>query len=235
MKRIKIIKDYYGGKVLYNKGYIDFNPNVLTVLIGCNGAGKTTLLHQIKHHCDETETIYIEFDNLTNGGREARDLAMHERNYDLLSKMVLSSEGENIFINVHKFASEIGKFVSYALENGKAEAWILLDAVDSGFSIDNIVEIKEDLFKTIIEDCKGKIDIYIVASANEFELACNEDCIDVVTGNHYKVTNYNRYKKLIMRSREIKDNRNLKTKNKPVSYPNFKIRRGRWHREEETE
>ena len=60
----------------------------------------------------------------------------------------------------------------------------MLDAVDSGLSVDNIVDVKEQLFKTILEYNYGN-EIYIVISANEYEMARGEQCFDVYNYNFY--------------------------------------------------
>lgn len=74
-----------------------------------------------------------------------------------------SSEGENISLNLSKIASKLRKFVetgdngdrfnalakTLALKddneenNVSNERWILLDAMDSGYSIDNVIEMKD--------------------------------------------------------------------------------------------
>ena len=65
------------------------------------------------------------------------------------------------------------------------ERWLLLDAIDSGFSIDNVIEAK-DFFKMVINDFADHgYELYIVVSANEYELANGEDCFDVMNGNMY--------------------------------------------------
>jgi hypothetical protein len=147
-----------------------------------------------------------------------------------MSAAMSSSEGENIVLNISKLASALRPFIKtgevqnesnkFAKAFAKAvwgdkaeekkevpnERWILLDAVDSGLSVDNIVDIKEYLFKTILEDdFDGQI--YIVVSANEYELCRGENCFDVYGGKYVKFPNYEKYRNFILKSREIKDKR----------------------------
>lgn len=87
------------------------------------------------------------------------------------------------------------------------ERWLLLDAIDSGFSIDNVAETK-DFFKMVINDFADHgYDLYIVASANEYELANGENCFDVMNGKYVQFKDYDDFKKFILRSREKKDKR----------------------------
>ena len=86
------------------------------------------------------------------------------------------------------------------------ERWILLDAIDSGLSIDNIVDVKEYLFKTILENNFGK-EIYILVVANEYEMARGEDCFDVHNGKYVKFTDYEDYRNFVLKSKEWKDKR----------------------------
>ena len=48
---------------------------------------------------------------------------------------------------------------------------------------------------------------YIVVSANEYEMANNENCLDVCKGKYIKFKDYDEYKEFILESRKIKDSR----------------------------
>lgn len=227
-RRIKLWENPYGDGNLYNKKYITFNPG-LTVLVGCNGIGKTTLLRNIKASLKDKDIPYITFDNLQDGGDNAREKAGFEKDFSFLAASITSSEGENIVMNIGNLAAKLRHFISTG-ENGDKmsefielinsnlklnkkksininERWILLDAIDSGLSIDNILEIK-DLFKTIFDDSESKDkDIYIIASANEYELANGENCLDVLNGKFVKFKDYEDYKNLILMTRKEKEKR----------------------------
>lgn len=202
---IKIDRDIYEhGVYLYKTGAFTFEPG-LTVLIGCNGSGKTTLLKQIKKKLssDGKPFIFFQYDRerlerdnrLTQGDADAREFF----------SWVSCSEGEQIVVRLESLAYQIGEFVR---ENPGKDIFVLLDGVDSGFSIDNIIELKELLFKVIIKDFENKEnDIYIICSANSYELAADEDCIVVCTGKHRRFKTYNTYRNMIMRTREIKGRR----------------------------
>lgn len=205
MRKFQIERDYYEEDVvLYRRKNIEIQPG-LTVLVGCNGSGKTTLLHQLRHELKNNDITYIDFDNLTNGGSYARSEAGFVGDISFLATSVCSSEGENIIMNIGKVAASIGSTIR---ENRDSkELWILLDAIDSGLSVDNVIEIK-NLFNLIIEDAgKNNTNVYIVISANEYELARGEQCFDVYNGKYITFEDYEAYRKFIIKSRKTKDKR----------------------------
>lgn len=223
-RKFKLVSDYHEeGVNLYKKKTITLKQGV-TVLVGCNGIGKTTLLRQLKDSLKKENIPYIEFDNLKDGGSSARSQACYMGNFNFLSEAMCSSEGENIVMNISQLASRLGNFVKtgedrsnrnrfaeiFSKEENREELsnerWILLDAVDSGLSVDNIVNLKEQLFATILEHNFGT-EIYIVISANEYELARNEQCFDVYNGKYVKFKDYEEYRDFILESRNIKNSR----------------------------
>lgn len=225
-----LTRDYYEeGQILYKRKTIEINPG-LTILVGCNGIGKTTLLYQIKDNLEKENIPCIKYDNLHDGGSNAVSEAGFYDDFAFIATATQSSEGENIIMNMNKLATRLGGFVkdgidpknkrwmqlsrSLAQANEEAieeseisnERWILLDAVDSGLSVDNIVDIKEQLFKTILEYNFGN-EIYIVVSANEYEMARGEQCFDVYNGKYVEFKDYEEYRNLILDSREWKNKR----------------------------
>lgn len=204
--KFEIIRNYYNEKeYIYNKKIIEFEEG-LTVLVGCNGSGKSTLLHQIKDLCKKENIPCYYFDNLTEGGSNAREKAGFYGDTMFLAQSLCSSEGENINLNISNRAREIGYFVH---KNEKADKiFILMDAVDSGLSIDYVIELKELLFKTIIKDAsKRGIETYIVVSANEYEMARNEKCFLIPDMRYKTFENYNEYRDFIIDSRNKKNKR----------------------------
>lgn len=202
----------------------------LTVLVGCNGIGKTTMLHNIQSELKKKNIPCHLFDNLNDGGANSRSMAAFNEDWAFLATSASSSEGENINMNIGNLASKLKEFMvtgrisdrftrigdafakisgsEYKVPDSK-ERWLLLDAIDSGFSIDNVVETK-DFFKMVIKDYADHgYELFIVVSANEYELASGEDCFDVTTGKYIRFGNYDEFKKFILKSREKKDKRYL--------------------------
>lgn len=228
-RTFKINRTYHGETVpMYKKTRITLNEGV-TVLVGCNGIGKTTLMSQIKALLQQDHIPVISFDNLHDGGSKAISAASFFEDFQFMAEAFTSSEGENIVLNVGNFASSLGYFIKtgkvstrssrlsdafrQALNGDKQEThevpnerWILMDAADSGLSVDNIVEIKDVLFKMILKDA-GDTKVYIVVSCNEYEMARGENCFDVYNGKYRKLKTYEAYRKFILKSREWKNQR----------------------------
>lgn len=228
--KIPIVRDPYEPKeYLYTKKEFEFKPGV-TVLVGCNGCGKTTLLHQIKDYLKNKKVPVLSFDNLHDGGSNARSEAAAMNDFTFLATASFSSEGENIVMNVGRLAKNLRPFIQTGESQNRGdrlckafaravwgdqeepeipnERWLLLDAIDSGLSVDNIVDIKDLLFKTIIEDSEAQgIKTFIIISANEFEMAREEQCMDVHTGKYRTFKGYESYRKFILKSKEIKNKR----------------------------
>lgn len=233
--KIPIVRDPYEPKeYLYTKKEFEFKPGV-TVLVGCNGCGKTTLLHQIKDYLKNKKVPVLSFDNLHDGGSNARSEAAAMNDFTFLATASFSSEGENIVMNVGRLAKNLRPFIQTGESQNRGdrlckafaravwgdqeepevpnERWLLLDAIDSGLSVDNIVDIKELLFKTIIEDSESQgVVTRIIISANEYEICRNEQCMDVHTGKYRTFSGYESYRKFILKSRDIKNKRYEKSK-----------------------
>ena len=226
--KIPVVRDPYEPKeYIYTKKEFEFKPGV-TVLVGCNGCGKTTLLHQIKDYLKSKKVPVVSFDNLHDGGSNARSEAAAMNDFTFLATASFSSEGENIVMNIGRLAQTLRPFIQSGESQNRGdrlakafaravwgdqdepevpnERWILLDAIDSGLSVDNIVDIKEYLFKTILEDA-GNTTIRILVSANEYEICRNEQCMDVHTGKYRTFKGYESYRNFILKSREIKNKR----------------------------
>lgn len=203
LMNINIEKDYNDiGYHLHKKAEIELNPG-LTVLVGCNGSGKTTLIHQLKRYCDKNKIRYVHYNNLTDGGSRSVSRAAFLNDFNFVASAWCSSEGENIIMNIGRIAGEIGARLT---KHKEGPFFIFMDAVDSGLSVDNIVDLKETLFKLIIDDCKNKnIDLYIIISANEYELAKGEQCFNVQSCEYEDIPDYETYRKVILKTRKVKD------------------------------
>ena len=115
--------------------------------------------------------------------------------------LFMSSEGESICINMGKLARKIGSKIRQSED--LRELWILLDAIDSGLSIDNVNDFKDFFKQTVLPDAPENT--YILISANAYEMCRNERCMDVRTGETTQFPTYEAYRDHILRSREKKD------------------------------
>lgn len=203
-RKFKIDNDAYGeGIKMYNKTTIELVPGV-TVLVGCNGAGKSTLLKQLYGIVQKENIPCVMFDNLKDGGSNARNKAGFYGDITFLATSMCSSEGENIALNMGNFAKMIESM--FRNNPNDDEYWIFADAVDSGFSVDNVVELKDELFKLILDIHKDK-EVYIVITANAYEMARGEQCFDVINGKYVTIKSYEKYRSVILKSRDKKDTR----------------------------
>lgn len=203
MREFKLIRDPNDCGNLYYRTSATFEPGV-TVLVGCNGCGKTSLIQQIKRQLEKEEIPFVHYDNLHHGGANARSKAGFYGDVEFMATSMCSSEGENIVLNMGNVAREMGS-VSRKYPEAK-EIWFLFDAVDSGLSIDNIVDIKEYLIKTVFEHNQGK-DIYFIISCNEYEMARGEKCFDTWLCKYVDIKSYEKYREFVLKSRERKDKR----------------------------
>ena len=204
-KTFTVDRKPYDNYVLYYRKNITINPG-LTILTGCNGTGKTTLLNKIKYKLEHEGVPVYSYNNIQDGGSHSISNAGFYGDYGFLASLLCSSEGEQINHNICQSASKIGAFVKK--NQNSPELWILFDAIDIGYSIDNIIETKQDLFETILADCKKRgIEVYIVVSANSYEMACGEQCLDIYTGKYITFNSYDEYREYILKTRERKERR----------------------------
>ena len=226
--KLRVWRDPYGcGVNLTKPSEIDIVPG-LTVLVGCNGSGKTTLLMNIKEQARHEKVPCHLFDNLVDGGNSSLSSFLSgmysEDDFSMGLVAYNSSEGEKIKINIAKQAKFYKEFIHEGHFKDKhyefsklfddkddsvntKDRILLYDAVDSGMSIDAVQDIKQ-LFHTMIHDAYDQgVNLYIIISANEFELCLGENCLDVVSGKYIKFYTYPKFKTFIINSRKQKEKR----------------------------
>lgn len=122
---------------------------------------------------------------------------MFYEDYGNVATSLSSSEGQKIVIRLNEFAINLGNFI----RKNKDEEYIfvLIDAIDSGLSIDNIEEVK-NLLNIVKNDCGDNL--YIVVSANNYSLVEGEKCIDVKNNKEIMFSDYLEYKKFIISCKE---------------------------------
>lgn len=174
------------GRCYKKANKIEINKGV-TVLTGPNGCGKTYACKQIRDYLDENNIDYYDID-VYDSGRTISQHYLESGDMKALAKHTVASEGQRVFDTfIDNHASQLGNFVRLLNDKKVKEGYIIIDGVDSGVSIDLIMSIRT-LFDLIIEDCnKDNIDIYIILTANNFELCRNYDCIWIPTMEHYKI------------------------------------------------
>lgn len=202
-RKFNIPRDPYRDKeYLYAKRNITINEGV-TILVGANGIGKTSLISFLEDELKQLNIPTIKFDNLHDGGHNARSKAGFLGQTDFLCQSFCSSEGENIKLNIERFAPNVGNFVLKKNKDAK-EIWVFFDAIDSGLSIDKIIWFKE-FFDIILENKKSDQAIYIVCSANSYEMAFGQNCYDVQGSQYREFKSYQAYKNFILRTSKKRD------------------------------
>lgn len=200
-RRFVLHNNWYGDDyAIFKKKWIKINPG-LTVLVGCNGAGKTTLLKQINQSLKNKDIPVLFHSNMSDGERELKRKAAFHGNFEVVAKLMMNSEGENIVNVMEEIAKKMGELTRQYPE--AQELWFLFDAIDSGLSIDNVLDIKDQLIPVVIEHNQNK-DIYFIISANSYEFARNENCFDVINGKYIKFKDYEEYREFILRTKEQK-------------------------------
>ena len=160
-------------------------------------------------------TPFLKFDNLGEEGGEnnARGLLSgwlggYKPHEDLEKGILLafsSSEGEKIRAAVAQYAGSLMKELEKSA--GYGEFWFLADALDSGLSVDMIEDIKEYLFRPLMEAVPEDTDLYIIISSNSYEMSEGTECFSLEKMAYIPVRNYDTFKKAVMSSRRYKDNR----------------------------
>ena len=196
----------------------------LTVLVGCNGAGKSTLLQNIKEVMNKQNIPCHLYNNLNEGGSSAFESAIYNGGMNLGVALFSSSEGESIKINIGQLSNLFDEFLetgfmatrknrlSRALRNEEEHIdsnirVLLFDAIDSGLSVDSIVEVKIMFDKLFETASKLGVVLYIVVSANEYELARGVSCFDVNLGKYITFKDYEDYRAFIIKTRKNKEKR----------------------------
>lgn len=200
-RQFKIEPKYYDDdRKLYKHSTIEFEPGI-TILVGCNGSGKSTLLRQISDQLKKEDIPYVYYDNLEDGGSGGKSRAFFYNDFSLGATLMCSSEGEQITLNLGNCARKVG----YMMFNTEGdEKWILLDAIDSGLSIDQVQDVKQDLFHMILDMNTDKT-VYIICAANEYEMCVGEACFNIADGKYVEIKSYEDYKREVLKTRKYKD------------------------------
>ena len=197
---LKIEKNPYDDRILFKKKEFTLEPG-FTVLCGCNGSGKTTLINMLETTLKKDKKTFIKFNGLERSGSNLISNSLFHNDMDLLAGAMLSSEGERLHLSIGEFCKEIGYTIR---KSDVKEIFILCDAIDSGLSIDQVLDVKDFLTIFLPGEVPDK-ELYIITSCNQYEMAANERCIDITELKPLKLTTYNSYKRFIMKSREKKN------------------------------
>ena len=191
---------------LYNRKHFTFQPGINS-LVGCNGSGKSTLIdcfltHYLEHHDIE----YYKHNDRHSGGSNYMEKLLFQDDISKVAQMVMSSEGERIVCALDPVFSMLRSRFN---KNRGKPFFLIFDAIDSGMSVDEIIEIRDIFLSVIIPDAEQEFDVtlYVVIAANNYEW-CNDDRIhniDITNAKELRFKDYSEYKDFILKSRKFKD------------------------------
>lgn len=177
----------------YDAGFELFGPDQITldegvtVLVGCNGSGKSTFLKNVEE--------YLEANKIAN-------IVLK----DELTPEVMASD---------KWIEPIRRFMltgstseRFTSDDTSDERWILFDSIDYGWSIDNIQDFKNKILEVIKRDAYNlQIHLFIIITANSYEMTIGLPCLDVYSGHLVNFDSYEKYRSFIIKTRHRKDDR----------------------------
>lgn len=190
------VYDYYDNG-LHKPYFLKIEEPGIYYIVGPNGSGKTSLLHQLKDYGENNGYEIISYSDTADGrGNSISKLAYHNQFSDV-ANLMMSSEGESIYYNFGFTVQSIGTTIRL-----NKKAFILIDGIDSGMSIDKLREIRDVFDNIISKDIIGK-DIYIFITANNFELVRGDVYrINPYNGKRVNFKTYNAFEKYIINYRD---------------------------------
>lgn len=205
---------YDDDRKFWKKRTATFEPG-FTTLVGCNGIGKTTLLAQVESFLKRRGTPYLRFDNLGDeGGQKSAGnmlgaalsgLRDEDASIELAASLWSASEGERISASLGRFAKKIGRRIREF--DGYGEFWILMDAVDSGLSLDAMEDMKKFLIGGLLSVAPTDMRIYVIASSNSYEMSEDSKIFSVRNMKYAGVSSYAGYRREVLASAEAKRRR----------------------------
>jgi len=191
---------------LYTRKNFTFYPG-LNNLVGCNGSGKSTMVDLfVEPYLRSNKIPYIEWNDRQHGGAHLMDKMLNfDNDMEGLVSMALSSEGERISYGLLPVFKDIGR--SFRQYSGQAVA-VLLDAIDSGMSVDEIIETRKCILDVVIPDAETLgVTPYFIIATNNYEWCDDERIhnINISNGQKLFIHSYEEYRDIILKSRELKD------------------------------
>lgn len=176
--------------------------NMLSVLVGRNGYGKTSFIRSLERYGEEHGFRVLAWNDNDDGRGEARKRFLSVGDIESLAMVSFHSEGQTL-LNAFSvlFVDRAGRLARTAKKGDKL--LLLADQVDSGLDICRIDDIKDFLKNVMIPDMVSKgLEVYCVLTANSFEMAVGEDCVDPRTGKHMVFNDLDSYRDYIARTYE---------------------------------
>lgn len=173
--------------------------NDITVLVGKNGYGKSSLLQGIEQWAANNKIPHVFWSDKRYGRTEGMDILGFHEDFDWLSRMAFRSEGQTMLTSITRFFISGCSAATRNLKSGQNQIFLLIDQLDSGLDVHQIRYVKRVLRDTIIPDMRDrcKLDVYVVMTANSYEMVYGEDCVDPNTRKHMTFNTLDEYAKYI--------------------------------------
>lgn len=150
----------------------------LTVFVGCNSSGKSHLIQELIYVCYKEDIPYFCYD---------------DRGNDTMTNMEFISYKIGNFIKQNIYADDI---------------FIFFDNLDHGLTVDNILLVHEFFDQILMDTEKEACNVYIIVTANTYEMAEGKNCYDVMHRKPIMFSDYKGYRKFIINSaKELKKRR----------------------------
>ena len=174
---------------------VTLKENDITILVGKNGYGKTSFLYGIEEAFKKDNTVTIVSWSDSKYGRDAgRSILGFHEDYEGLASMAFVSEGQTMMSSFARFFMQRAGGASRRRKPGQDTMFLLVDQLDSGLDSHQIRYIKEVIRNIVIPDMTGQgITVFIIMSANSYELVMGEDCLDPMTRKHLKFKTIQEY------------------------------------------
>lgn len=192
------------GRNLYKDQYALFTPNEINTLIGCNSSGKSTMLRKIEEILYTNGFPYILYDNIDNSFKWLHERIHESIHYRNLSEGEVIAKASSKYINVLTdiIVGTIIRDKKFRKYRDLDNIFLLLDSIDTGYSIDNILNLTGILNGLICLAKKNKKRLYIIAAANNFEFIQGNRSWDVQASKEIFFNKYEEYKQRIIETSE---------------------------------
>ena len=189
----------------------DIKPETIIVLVGRNGYGKTSFLLSLKEYLEDKKIKCLYWNDMQYGRSEGKSMLIYNGNMDIATQMMFHSEGESMMASFGYYGlSQLGSIVKR--QKGLKEIFVLIDQLDSGLDVHQLNEIKNTLKDTAIPDMKKNgITPYIILTANSYETAEGETCMDPLTGKYMTFKDFEEYKAYIDKLYKEEEEKNKKS------------------------
>ena len=175
--------------------YAVFIPNALTIVVGHNGYGKSSYISGLESHLKRKGIEYIKWSDSANGRTNGMNQFLWAGDNEGVASMAFHSEGQAMMASFSRICiRECGRKAKLAKDGKLKELFVIIDQLDSGLDVYWINDLKRLFKKSIIPNMnKYGVTVYVVMTANSYELAKGEHCFDPVTRRGIIFNSYTEY------------------------------------------